>query len=273
MKISRVYNTLGLLLLLLAVSCNTGEPGNEKRPGMSDEEKALIEKLQKEVNLHPDSLGVRYQLMNAYTQGEQYKEALLQNDTLLLNDSANAAVWFRRGEIYLQTSDTANGLMALKRAITDAPAFAEPQLLLASVYAAQLNAESVNIADKIIATSQDIRTISHARFIKGLYYSNLNETDKALAQFDECLKSDYTFLDAYIEKGLLLYDGQKYPEALSVFERSIQVSNTFAEGYYNAGRCEEAMGNVEDAKSYYSKALALDKTMTVASEALEKLEK
>lgn len=271
MKISRVYKSPGLLLLLLALSCNTGEPGNEKRPEMSDEEKALIEKLQKEVNFHPDSLGVRYQLMNAYTQGEQYKEALLQNDTLLLNDSANAAVWFRRGEIYLQTSDTANGLIALKRAITDAPSFVEPRLLLASVYAAQSNVESIHIADQVIAVSQDIRTSSQARFIKGLYYSNVNETDKALTQFDECLQSDYTFLDAYIEKGLLLYDSKKYTEALIVFERAIQVSNTFAEGYYNAGRCEEALGNTDEAKLYYSKALALDKTMKAASQALERL--
>lgn len=274
MMASRAFNIYGLLpLLLLAFSCNSGKPENEKRLGLSDEEKILIEKLRKEVNLNPDSLGIRYQLMNAYTQGEQYKEALLQNDTLLFNDSTNAAVWFRRGEICLQTSDTANGLIALKRAITGAPAFAEPQLLLASVYAAQSNDESVRIADSIIGTSQDIRTVSRARFIKGLYYSNLNETDKALAQFDECLKSDYTFLDAYIEKGLLLYDNQKYGEALSVFERSIQVSNTFAEGYYHAGRCEEAIGNLEEAKSYYSKALALDKSMTAASGALEKMEK
>lgn len=68
-------------------------------------------------------------------------------------------------------------------------------------------------------------------------------------------------MDAYIEKGLLLYDQQDYKAALAVFEQTIQVSNTFAEGYFNAGKCEEALGNKEEAKSYFEKAYGLDKNL------------
>lgn len=265
---SSIYN--GLLFLLVFIYSCGGNDG-EDTAGLPDENAVLIAQLQQKVQLNPDSLGTRYQLMNALAQGGKYKEALLQNDTLMAEDTANAALWYRRGDMLLQTGDSVNGIRALERSVKVAPAFAEPQLQLAAIYAGRSHADAIKIADRIIAMSREARTTSQAYFIKGLYYSNINEADKALAQFDECLKTDYTFLDAYIEKGLLLYDKQRYKEALVVFERAIQVSNTFAEAYFQAGRCQEAMDSKENAKAYYQKALGLDKDFEAAREALERL--
>ncbi|MGN6436753.1 MAG: tetratricopeptide repeat protein [Agriterribacter sp.] len=263
--------SVSFLLAVLACSCGSDQ-GSEKLIEAADENALLIEQLQKKVQLNPDSLGTRYQLMNALAHAGKYKEALLQNDTLMSEDTANAALWYRKGDILLQRGDSANGIAALQQSVVIAPAFAEPQLQLAAIYANRSNAEAVALADKIISMSSEARVASQARFIKGLYYSNVNETDKALAQFDECIKNDYTFLDAYIEKGLLLYDKKKFAEALAVFERAIQISNTFADAYYQAGRCEAALGNKESAKAYYQKALGLDKNFTAAREALNTLQ-
>ncbi|MCO5241454.1 MAG: tetratricopeptide repeat protein [Chitinophagaceae bacterium] len=264
---SSIYSGLFLLFVFI-YSC--GGNNSEDAAGMPDENALLIAQLQQKVQLNPDSLGTRYQLMNALAQGGKYQEALLQNDTLMAEDTDNAALWYRRGDILLQTGDSVNGIHALERVVDVAPAFAEPQLQLAAIYAGRSDTNAVAIANRIIAMSQEARTTSQAYFIKGLYYSNINEADKALAQFDECLKTDYTFLDAYIEKGLLLYDKQKYTEALSVFERAIQVSNTFAEAYFHAGRCEEAMGNTEKAASYYKKAVGLNRSLSAAEDALKR---
>ncbi len=266
---SNIYNGL-LFLLVFIYSC--GGDGGKDAAGVPDENAMLIARLQQKVQLNPDSLGTRYQLMNALAQGGKYEDALLQNDTLMAEDTANAALWYRRGDMLLQTGDSVNGIHALERAIEVAPAFAEPQLQLAAIYAGRSHTDALQLTDRVIAMSQEAHITSQAYFIKGLYYSNINEADKALAQFDECLKTDYTFLDAYIEKGLLLYDKQKYKEALAVFEHAIQVSNTFAEAYFQAGRCQEAMGNREDAKAYYQKALGLDKSFEAAREALERAE-
>lgn len=260
-----------LLSLIILVSSCGADAGKEKSAALPDDNAIVIAQLQKKVQLNPDSLGIRYQLMNALASGGKYKEALLQNDTLMSVDDTNAALWYRRGDILLQSGDSSDGMNALQKSVAIAPAFAEPQLQLAAIYANKSNAEAVTLADKIIAISSEAKIASQARFIKGLYYSNINETDKALVQFDECIKNDYTFLDAYVEKGLLLYDKQKFTEALAVFERAIQVSNTFADAYFQAGRCEEALGNKENAKAYYQKTLGLDKNFTAAEEALKQL--
>lgn len=232
---------------------------------------AVITHLQQVVKANPDSAGLRYLLMDRLLQNNQLKEALAENDTLLRLDSSNAGLWYKRGVIELQGGDTVSGMASLKNALQDAPVFSEALLELAAVYANRSNPEAIKVCDEVIHSTEDVRMASQARFIKGLYYSNVNDKKKAEEQFDDCIKSDYTFLDAYIEKGLLLYDQQQYPEALQIFGRAIQVSNTFAEAYYQTGRCLEAMGNKEEAKMNYQKAIGLNKDFAAAKEALRKL--
>ncbi len=250
------YYSGWLIVALLLFSCNNDSE-------IEDDEKAAslaaVATLQRQLQLAPDSLGIRYQLMNALAKTADYTNALLHNDTLLMDDSANAPVLYRRGAILLESGDTAAAIVSLQHSSAAAPMFSEPLLQLAAVYASQGNPEALQIADTLIKGSQEVRTTSQARFIKGLYYSNTDDKEAAIAAFDECIQNNYTFLEAYVEKGLLLYDEKKYPEALAVFERAIQVSNTFAEAYYQSGRCHEAMGNENLAKEYYQKAYGLDK--------------
>ncbi|WP_152266491.1 tetratricopeptide repeat protein [Agriterribacter humi] len=269
MRIRR-FNIPILLLAVFFCACNTS-PDRTNTIAEPENPSVTIQKLQQAVKAKPDSAGLRYLLMDALLKNNRFKEALTQNDTMLAADSLNAGLWYRRGAIFLQSGDTVNGITALKKSVERAPMFAEPLLQLSAVYANQLKPEALAIADRIINLAEEPRVASQARFIKGLYYSNINNKAKAIEQFDECIKNDYTFLEAYIEKGLLLYDQQNYAEALKVFERAIQVSNTFAEAYYQSGRCQEALGNKAEATLYYQKTLGLDKDFAAAREALERL--
>ena len=258
-KIMAKYYIPGIVTVVtvLLFSCN----GNADKTNTATGKTAELILLEKQVAVRPDSVGLRYQLMNELLKNNLYAEAIAQNDTLLNGDSANAVFWYRRGAIQLQQGDTNTAIASMQTAVQKEPMFMEPLLDIASVYAARSDSNAITTTNKVIQIAPDPRITSKARFIQGLYYSNINDKAKALASFDECIKNDYTFLDAYVEKGLLLYDSKDYKAALAVFEQTIQVSNTFAEGYYNAGRCEEALGNKEEAKLYYEKAHGLDKSL------------
>lgn len=265
---SSIYSiAAATLAAVLFFACNNGKDKTANASGKTAE---LIS-LEKQVAARPDSIGLRYQLMNELLKNSLYAEAIAQNDTLLKEDSTNTVFWYRRGAIQLQRGDTNTAIVSMQTAVQKEPMFMEPLLDIASVYAARSDSNAITTTNKVMQIAPDPRITSEARFIQGLYYSNINDKSKALASFDECIKNDYTFLDAYVEKGLLFYDSKDYKAALAVFEQTIQVSNTFAEGYYNAGRCEEALGNKEEAKSYYQKALGLDRDFTAAREALERL--
>ncbi len=270
MKISNCSFLLLIIITLFACSNATTDQGNKASP---ENDPAVLQRLQQAVQLRPDSAGLRYLLMNELVRNNLTKQALQQNDTLLMSDSSNAGLWYRRGEILLQTGDTTAGVTSLERSIAQAPLFAEPLLQLAAVYANRLQPSALTLADRVINATEEPRIASQAIFIKGLYYSNINNKPKALEQFDDCIKNDYTFMDAYVEKGLLLYDQQNYTQSLQVFERAMQVSNTFAEAYYQAGRCQEALGNKAEAVLYYQKTLGLEKHFTAARDALKRMGK
>ena len=257
MKSSIYKIAAAVFAAVLFFACNGGQDKKNTATGKTAE----LLHLQKEMAANPDSLGLRYLLMNELLKNNLFTEAIAQNDTLLQKDSANAVFWYRRGSILLAKGDTTTAIASLQTSSAKEPMFMEPLLDIASIYAAQSDSQAISVTNKVMQITPDARSKSEAKFIQGLYYSNTNNKEKALASFDDCIKNDYTFLDAYVEKGLLLYDEKRYKEALAVFEQTIQVSNTFAEGYYNAGRCEEALGNKEEAKLYYQKAQGLDKSL------------
>jgi tetratricopeptide (TPR) repeat protein len=108
-------------------------------------------------------------------------------------------------------------------------------------------------------------------YIKGIYYSNTDNKDKALQCFNETIKLNYNYLNAYIEKGKILLDQKKIPDALKTFQLANTISPSFPDAYYWMGRCQEESGQKQDAKLNYEKAFGLDKTFTEAKEAAENI--
>jgi tetratricopeptide (TPR) repeat protein len=108
-------------------------------------------------------------------------------------------------------------------------------------------------------------------FIKGLYYSYSNQKLKAISYFDTCLFIRYTYMDAYIEKALALYDLEKYTDALTVLDKALTLQNNFEEGYYYRGKCLEKLNRRFEAIEAYQMALAFSPDYVEAKEALSRL--
>ena len=110
-------------------------------------------------------------------------------------------------------------------------------------------------------------------YVKGDYYANINDKAKAIQFFNETIRHDYNYLNAYIEKGKILLDQKKIAEAMKVFKLTNTISPAFPDAYYWMGVCQEALGQKEDAKLSYEKAFSLDKTFTEAKDAADKISK
>ena len=257
-----------LPFLSILVSCGgAGKPAMTK----SDSVNALVVELQQGVKNNPDSIGIRYRLLDVLADAERYKEAINQTDSLIAMDSSNAVFWYKRGVLEEKTGDTVAAIHNLRASIARAPMFLEPMLELTFLLANQENAEALTWADAIITHEETPQAVVRARFLKGVYYANVNDKAKALAAFDDCIRYNYTFMDAYIEKAILLYDEKKYDEALKTVQKANLVSNSFTDAYYWMGRCYEALGNKELAIDNYKKTLGLDPDYKEAKEALDKI--
>ncbi|HET9055966.1 MAG TPA: tetratricopeptide repeat protein [Chitinophagaceae bacterium] len=262
-----------LIFLLGNTSCrNSGNPAKENinftPPKIISVEADSLRRLIAE---NPDSAIYRQQLILQLEQDNQVEEALKQNDTLLQQIGNVAIVWLNRAILLEEKNDTSGATQALEKALTIQNPYPEVQLRLAKLYAESKNPKALQIVDFMFKNEQAFGLEKDLILIRGIYYRNTKDYDKALDCFDQAIRDNYTFMEAYIEKGCLLYDLKKYKESIIVFNKATTVNNTFADGYYWIAKNQEALNQKSEAADNYKRALALDQEFTEAKQALKNL--
>ena len=217
----------------------------------------------------PDNTEFSRRLAEIYLQNGEYRKAIARYNTIISRDSTHFEAWFDKGNLLLKMGDTAAAVTAWERSFAILP-INYTGIALANIYTAQKNPRALQICN-ILLERDTAQIQTDAVYMKGVYYSEMNDDDKALRQFEECIRRDWKMTDAYIEKGIIFYERKKYKEALETLNMAATVSNTDADAYYCLGRCYEATGKKADAITNYQRALALDESLTEAREALSRL--
>jgi len=76
--------------------------------------------------------------------------------------------------------------------------------------------------------------------------------------FDQSIKADRTFADAYNNRGVAFYEEQRYAAAVKEYRRAIALDGTSASFYSNLGAALFAKKEFDPAVDAYNHALALD---------------
>ncbi len=218
---------------------------------------------------YPDSLLMVENLVQYYRDNNNNVNALDEVNKAIKRDSINAKLWDMKATLLFESADTNNAIHSFEKAIG---IFPDPAYIIAlgTLYAQTKNAKALVMADALLTSKKD-ETDKQSLFIKGLYYTYMNDKIKAISFFDKCLALNYTFMDAYLEKAIALYDLEKYAEALAVLDKAVTLQNSFSEGYYYRGRCLEKLKQTDDAIDSYQRAVMYDPEYTEAKEALQKL--
>jgi tetratricopeptide (TPR) repeat protein len=227
------------------------------------------ESLKQAVKQYPDSIALLQSLVGYYTDGENYDAALSAINNSIARDSSNPAFWDMRSVIASQKGDTAQAIFSLQRAIDIYP-IPDYIISLGALYAETKNPMALTVADALLAANK-AQAEKEAYFIKGLYYSFTNQKEKAIPFFDKCIALNYSFVDAYLEKALALYDLKNYSEAAKVLEKAVTVQNSFDRGYYYLGQCYEKLNRTAEAIEVYQKALLYDENYMEVKDALGRL--
>ena len=269
------YLFYSILLLCTAIACknNTDATANGTVTDNDKKEKVLppeVLTLQQLVAQHPDSVGARLQLAIALDSIEAYTLALKQMDILVKKDSSNYGLWYTKAQIEEDAKDTAHAIDSYAKAIAVYPS-ADAMLSLANIYAEQKNPRSLLICNQVRQLGMGRGYDAACAFIAGVYNARAGQKQLALNLFDQCIQSDYTYMEAYIEKGLIYFDNKQYRQALDVFSLATKVNRLYSDAYYWMARCYELM-NVKDSAVYYFKqSLALDKNSPETKQALKRL--
>jgi tetratricopeptide (TPR) repeat protein len=238
---------------------------------MSGREKQAIELLTECMKRFPDNTEFPRRLSEAYLQSGRPRDALKQYNIIVEKDPENFEAWYERGLILSEMKDTAEAISSLERAYELQP-LQSFGLMLANLYAETGNVKAIALCDALISRDVEQQAVDPI-FLKGVYFANAQQPALAVAQFDTCIRRDWKFIEAYIEKGIVQFQTGSYEEALETFNLAKQVTNTYPDAYFWIGRCHEATGNIEEAAENYYRALALDGSFTEAKEGLRRLRK
>ena len=253
-------------VLLFSCSNNKNHQEESSKPISASTEEVLKEEIKK----YPDSLTLIQNLAAYYLDLQNYDAAMKIINMAINKDTNNAELRDNQSTIFAQKGDTANAIKSLEKAVDK---LAMPQYIigLGALYAQSKNPQALAMADALLFANK-AGAEKEAYFIKGLYYSYNNEKEKAILLFDKCINLNYTFMDAYLEKGIALYDLKKYKEAATTLQKAVTIQNNYDKGYYYLGRCFEKLNNKEDAIQAYQMALTYDPNYEEAKDALGKLQ-
>jgi tetratricopeptide (TPR) repeat protein len=221
------------------------------------------------VKNYPDSLLPLQNLVQYYLNGQNYDAALASINQALSKDSIRPDLLDLKSIVAAQKGDTALAIKSLEKAVGIYP---DPQYIIAlgALYAETSNPLAIEMADALLIGAK-AKAEKEAYFIKGLYYTYKNEKEKSIPFFDKSIAASYTFMEAWLEKGLALYDLKKYKEAAEVLEKAISIQNNFDKGYYYLGQCYEKLNRTDEAIQAYQMALNYDPDYVEVKDALGRL--
>ncbi len=218
----------------------------------------------------PESISLQIGLARGYQQKNQLQQALAICDNILKKYPDQIDALLLKSEILKQQNKIAEALTLKEAAFSYAPGDVELGYDLAYDFAEAKNKKALRLTD-LLLRSDSTENAAKAFYVKATYYANTGNATDAIANYNAAIRKDYNFLDAYLDKGELLHKQSKYKEALQVFELGQRISPSTAEFYFAIAKTQEAMGNKKDAKANYQKAYGLNKSMTEAKQAADKL--
>lgn len=174
----------------------------------------------------------------------------------LSSDSTNPVLWRKLYEWQLDKGDSQDALVSLRNYTLLAPEDANGWLEMAWLLADMKDGRALVVTDSLQLVPDPIVS-TRAAYIKGVYFSNLGQDDRAVAVFDSIINTNYTYLDAYIEKGIIQHDRKQYADALKTFQQALKVNSTTAEVYFWISKCYEGLNNRAEAEDWKKKYEAL----------------
>ena len=233
-----------------------------------------LKALEQAIEANPDSIRLYDRLIDSLANRKEYAAAAAWCNKLIGRGAdSNYYYWFVKGDIFRRGQLYDSAIRSYQTYLTKFPDDEQILLNLANTYAEAGNKNAISLASKIAARFPNREMRSEAAFIKGVYFNQVKQYANARRWLDSAIIINYTFSEAYMEKGYSLYDEGKYDEACKTFNRLAEINNNYADAWYWMAKCQEVLGKPQEAINNYQQAYALDKTITEALNAAERLQK
>ncbi|HVF97568.1 MAG TPA: tetratricopeptide repeat protein [Flavisolibacter sp.] len=243
----------------LLTSCNDDSSKNAITPPAPTSETTM------------DSISVEMKTARDLLEKGETDEAMRMADAMIKKYPGQLDALSIKADALKAKGKGAEAVAVLEKAYALQPRDKETAYNLAYEYADTKSSKALSLTDTLIKYDKTA-TVARAWYIKAYYFNQLKNEKEALRLYDSSIVADQNFLDAYFDKGRLLYQQKNYTSAERAFARGQKFDPSNSLFYLWVGKTQEAMGNKQDAKANYQRAYALDSSLTEAKDAAEKLE-
>ena len=261
----KISSSFCLLIAIIFFSCNNQKKSDIQIDPNNNNESAL----QSKINKFQDSFLLKENLIQFYRDSGNYKTAINTINDYINKDSTNARLWNMKAVLHFENGDTIESIQSFEKEMQLIPNTTDT-IALATLYAETKNKKAVAIADALLENYKQTYQ-KQAWFIKGLYDAYSKNNTDAIVYFDKCISLDYTFMEAYREKAIALYEMKQYKNAIYVLNKAVTIQNGFDEGYFYLGKCYEKINDIEKAKESFQKAIMYNAAYEEAKKALTAL--
>jgi tetratricopeptide (TPR) repeat protein len=261
-----------ILIIVVVTACESNpKPARQKHIVTADEH---LQDLELAISNNPDSARLYEIIIDTLTNRRQFVAATEWCNKLIRRGAdSNYYYWFIKGDIFRRGQLYDSAIKSYQTYLRKFPDDEQVLLNLANTYAEAGNRNAVDLANMIAARIPNREMRSEVSFIKGVYFNQVRQYSEARKWLDSTILLNYTFYEAYMEKGYSYYDEGKYKEAYETFSRLSDVNNGYADAWYWMAKSEEALGRNDDAINDYEHAYSLDHNITEATSAIDRLRK
>lgn len=224
----------------------------------------------KALQLDKANLMARIQLSYSLFQQGNYKETILQTDTLLQKDKNFAEAYGLQSQAYRALKDTVKAFELMKKAVALAPGNYDVLMAMGDMLLHKKDPEALKYYER--AKSADT-TKAEPFYCIGLFYEEKGNQDSAIAAYKLCIGKDAYYLDAYMNMGKLYEKRNDWENALKIYKLATEIDPKSSMAFYRRGVCFEKSGQPENALNDYENAYSLKRTNEAAKSAMERLRK
>lgn len=170
---------------------------------------------------------------------------------------ANAKACFELGILYKEAGQYADAEKAFSDSLALDASHLAPRLNLAIVQQKQQKYAAAIENYQIILGKENIIS-PEAHYGLGFCYFQQNQLEKALTHFQQAVKYNPSFVDAFINLGAVWERLGGFQEGIDALQDAIALSPRNARAYYNMGVIFEKTGNLAQAAQNYQKAIELN---------------
>ncbi len=229
------------------------------------------EALQKSFRLSDEDIELLLKLGEINFILKDYKDVIKYLNLALEIDDKNPTAYLIKGYAYLEGGDTARAIDNFLISRNNDENNYDANMQLGLIYSRKKNKLAVDYFN----TALQINPNSiEALYALAMFYQNTFEIDKAIKNYDKILAIDSANANALYNTGYIyLVFSEDFSRASNYFTRAIQADSTYVNAWYNRGYCKELLGNFNDARMDYQKALDLHTNYQKAIDGLNRLDK